>query len=350
MTSPLAPRRLLHLHFGKEGGAERFFVSLCGAFQARGVEQRFLIRPGRSWRAAVAGFGSVREVHYPRIWPVRTLLRRWVERQARDWRPDAVIAWMPKAATLIPRTAGPARLVRLGDYPRHVEHFRDADCIVTNTPDIQRRLGELGWSKPMALISNFPRMGEHGGARPDLGLPTGAFVLAAAGRFVKLKGFDILIRAMSEVPGTALLLIGDGEERPALEALAGELGVADRLRITGWVADPMRWLAAADLVCVSSTHETLGNVVLEAWHCGLPVVSTPAPGPRWLIEDGVNGVLAADFTPGALARGIVRIKGDPDLRRAMVAAGATKLSTEFSEDAIVSAYFRTIAQHRRTDP
>src|SRR2546421_743554 len=59
--------KILHMHFGKEGGAERFFVSLATAFAERGMEQRFVIRPGRMWRDEVAALGPVIENHYRRL-------------------------------------------------------------------------------------------------------------------------------------------------------------------------------------------------------------------------------------------------------------------------------------------
>ena len=345
--APARPKRILHLHFGKEGGAERFFVSLCQGFADEGVEQRFLIRPGRSWRDEVAALGAVKEAHYPRFWPIRKLLQNWVDAQTRDWKPDAVIAWMPKAATLLPIADGPAKLVRLGDYPRHIEHFARASCIITNTPDIPNRLKTLGWTGAVEVISNFPRVGETTGEAPEFDLPTGSFILCAAGRFVDLKGFDSLIRATALTQGTALCLVGDGEERLALEALTRELGISERVQMTGWVPDPTRWLAAADLACVTSTHETLGNVVLEAWHCRIPVISTPTPGPSWLIEDGKTGILLDDFDPETLAEGITRAKDDDALRAQMVDKGAAKLDAEFSQKAIVGAYFKAIERYRR---
>lgn len=342
-----APLKILHLHFGKEGGAERFFVNLATGLHGAGVEQRFLIRPGRSWRQSLIDIGRVTETHYPRLWPSGALLRAWVRFQVWRWQPDAIIAWMPKAATLLPAKGRAARLVRLGDYPRHIKHFANADCVITNTPDIPRRLTELGWTGPVRVISNFAREQAMTGPLPEFPFPKGTFVLSAAGRFVKLKGFDSLIRAMAAVPGTALCLVGDGDERADYEAIARELGVTDRLMMTGWVDDPMPWLAASDLVCVSSTHETLGNVVLEAWRCERPVISTPTPGPSWLIDDGVNGALVPDFSVEALSAGIRRLMENKDACAKMVEGGREKLMANHSRDAIVNAYIKAITEFRR---
>jgi glycosyltransferase involved in cell wall biosynthesis len=91
-------------------------------------------------------------------------------------------------------------------------------------------------------------------------------------------------------------------------------------------------------------------VVLEGWLCGVPVISTPAPGPTWLIEDGETGILLPDFTCDALVQGIRRLKGDPDLAARLVAGGSAKLQREFSEDRITEAYFKVIRDHRGTYP
>lgn len=344
-TDDHIPKRVLHIHFGKEGGAERFFVSLCQGMAEAGVEQRFLIRPGRSWAGQVRALGSVREVNYPRFALVRAFLQRWVDRQVKDWQPDAVIAWMPKAATLLPKAEGPAKLVRLGDYPRHTKHFQRADCMIGNTPGVHARLTELGWSRPIEIISNFPREGEVDPEAVSFDLPKGSFVLCAAGRFVELKGFATLIRAMAQVDGTALCLVGDGEQRAELEALARDLNVANRLQITGWVDRPLDWIARSDAVCVTSTHEVLGNVVLEAWLCQVPVISTPAPGPKWLIEDGQTGLLLPDFSCDALADGIRRLMQDREMATRLAANGTRQLKERFSKQEIVGAYFRLIRRH-----
>src|ERR1043165_8465880 len=90
------------LHFGKEGGAERFFVNLVQAFAERGLEQRFVIRPDRIWREDVRALGPVIENHYRRL-SVSALFMTWrVHRMIRQWRPDAIMSWMSRAGRLMP--------------------------------------------------------------------------------------------------------------------------------------------------------------------------------------------------------------------------------------------------------
>jgi len=82
------------MHFGKEGGAERFFVNLAQAFGDRGIEQRFVIRPGRSFRDELAALGSVIENNYRRLSLSAPFLTRRIHRTIREWKPHVVMAWM----------------------------------------------------------------------------------------------------------------------------------------------------------------------------------------------------------------------------------------------------------------
>src|SRR5262249_61888338 len=87
-----------------------------------------------------------------------------------------------------------------------------------------------------------------------------------------------------------LALVGDGPERPALEALVREVGLARRITFTGFVDDPFAWMMRARLAVCSSVYEGLGNAIIEALACGTAVVSTDCPyGPREILDDGRYG-------------------------------------------------------------
>ena len=331
--------RVLHIHFGKEGGAERFFVNLAKALDRRGVEQRFAIRPDRSWDAEIAPLGPVIYDNYRYL----SLSRFWLElklaRLCREWRPDAILAWMPRAARAIPDWPEAVKLTRLGDFPKHLDHFRRCDALIGNTPDIITHCEGLGWTKPGLVISNFARpVVPNPVDRAAYDTPEDAFLIAAAGRFVNRKGLDLAVRATARIDGAYLWLIGDGKERPALEALVAELGLADRTRFIGWVDEPIHHLAAADALAFPSRHEPLGNVILDAWQAGVPVVSTRAEGPGWFFRDGIDGIMVEIDDLDGMTAGLKALKDDPSLRAQYAAAGTARLAEMFSEDAIVDAY------------
>jgi glycosyltransferase involved in cell wall biosynthesis len=340
MTSP----RVLHIHFGKEGGAERFFVSLAGALADRGVEQRFVIRPNRTWDSQIAALGPVIRYNFSRVSPMSLVAHWQVNALVARWRPQAVMAWMPRAGRLIHGWPGVVKLARMGDFPAHLKHFSHCDVLVGNLPGIGRRCRDLGWSKPVLTISNFVREVEPVPVtRASLDTPQDAFLIAASGRFVPRKGFDVLLRAVAQTPGSYLWLLGEGEERVALEALARSLGIIDRIRFPGWVAEPIHYLAAADAFVMPSRHEPLGNALLEAWQAGVPSVSTRSEGPDWYMRDGVDGIVTAIDDHEAIAAGLLRIRDNRELAASFVAGARSQLAEFFSKDAVVEAYLRVFS-------
>lgn len=334
-----APLKILHLHFGKEGGAERFFVNLATGLHGAGVEQRFVIRPGRSWDAEISALGPVIRHNYRRIDPTSLLLRWRVALLARSWKPNVIMAWIPRAAHLVPNFAGALKLTRLGDYPRHIRHFRYCDLIVVNAPGIAERCVELGWEKPVRVISNFARtVSTEPVSRAEMTTPENAFVVVGSGRFVARKGFDTLVRAVSKIPDAWLWLVGDGDRKAELEQLVQELGMAERTRFTGWVQEPMRYVASASAFVIPSRHEPLGNVILEAWQVGAPVVSTRSEGPSWFVKDGEDALMCDIDDGDAMAQAICRIRDEEALAGRLRQAGRHRVETDFSEAAILNSY------------
>jgi glycosyltransferase involved in cell wall biosynthesis len=332
-------RKILHMHFGKEGGAERFFVNLVQGFAERGMEQRFIIRPGRIWRDEIAGLGPVTENHYRRLSLTTPLLTWQTRRMVRSWKPDVIMAWMSRSSRLIPNYPPALKLTRLGDYPRHLRHFRYNDVIVANTPGIAEACRKLGWDRDLRVISNFPReVAINPVPRASLDTPEDAFVIASSGRFVRRKGFDTLIRAAAQIPGAWLWLMGEGEKRAELEALAEDVGIAERTRFTGWVTEPMDYVASASAFVMPSRHEPLGNVILEAWQAGSPVVSTRSEGPTWFARDGEDTLLCDIDDIDGMAVAIWRLQDDPALGQRLAEAGRARIAAEFTRARILDTY------------
>jgi glycosyltransferase involved in cell wall biosynthesis len=332
-------QKILHMHFGKEGGAERFFVNLAKAFAERGIEQRFVIRPDRLWREDVAAIGPVIENHYRRVslsslvltWRVRSLIRRW--------RPDVIMSWMSRSSRLMPPDPKAVKVTRLGDYPRHLNHMRNTDCIVSNVPGIAEHCRKLGWPRPIRIISNFPReVTPVPLDRARLGTPQDAFLVSSSGRFRHRKGFDTLVRAVAKVPDAWLWLMGEGPDRQKLEALTAEVGIAERTRFTGWLDEPIHHVAASDVFVMPSRHEPLGNVILESWHAGIPTVTTRSEGPSWFVTDGKDALMCAIDDVDGMAAAIARIRDDPALARRLVDHGRAKLAAEFTKDRVIGQY------------
>lgn len=339
--------RVLHFHFGKDGGAERFFVHLVNALAERGLEQKVVIRPERSWRKELHPQIGVMESHFRTVSVDRILLPIRMERLIRQWQPRAVLGWMPKGAKLIPAVDGPLRLTRLGDYPDSLKKFRNVDILIGNTPGIIERARRLGWQKRTEVVSNFTDARRVDPLdREGLGVAKGRFVVSAMGRFVHRKGFDVLVRALAKVPDADLWLLGEGEEEPQLRALVAELGIGERVRFAGWQADPRPFVAASDCFVMPSRHEPLGNVILEAWAQHVPVIATRSEGPVWFMSDGTDGLLVDVDDPEGLAAAIESVRTDAELSGRLVRGGHSTLDTRFSKAAIVNAYMELMTTAR----
>ena len=169
-------------------------------------------------------------------------------------------------------------------------------------------------------------------------------MLLALGRLHRNKGFDLLIRALPRLPGAHAVIAGEGPERAALESLARQEGVADRLHLLGWRNDQGALLAACDVLVCPSRWEPLGNVVIEAFSAGRPVVAAAAAGPTELIDPGRTGLLAALEDPAALADAITRGAATiPAAPPRLAAAGRAEYEAEYAEAPVVQRWRACLA-------
>src|SRR5579883_1955307 len=134
-------------------------------------------------------------------------------------------------------------------------------------------------------------------------------------------------------------------QRAALQRQAYDLNLSDRVSFLGWREDVSALLAQADFLVCPSLHEPLGNVVIEAWSAGVPVVATMSDGPAQLITHDVDGLLVAlPGQPGggvpALAAAMTRLSRDRQLRQRLAQAGRRAYEAEFTETAVVARYRR----------
>lgn len=329
-----------HYHFGKDGGAEKFFVHLVGALGRRGVEQTAVIRPNRIWRKDIAPYATIIESNFRNLSPDRLLLPIKVNMMARREKPDALFSWATRASRLMPSYRGCIKLSRLGDYPTNLSYFKNTDVLVCNTPGIADHVrNKLGWTRGVEVISNFTDTDVVTPvARAAANTPEDAPVVMTMGRFVKRKRVHLLIEAISSLPGVYLWIAGDGEERGALEALVRERGMEDRVRFLGWQKDTRPYVAAADIFVMPSSHEPLGNVILEAWAQKRPVVSSRSEGPMWFMRDGENGLLVDVDDVAGFSLAIGQLLADKALAASVAEGGYKTLMQQFSEDAIAGAY------------
>jgi len=204
-------------------------------------------------------------------------------------------------------------------------------------------LNTVGVRRPVTAICNgvdterYRPVADRAAARREMGLEEGAAVLGVVGRLDPIKDHRTLFRAFEVVrrqyPASRLLVVGDGPERAALEAVAGQ-GI-DFLGDRGDVPEVLR---ALDVFVLPSLNEGISNTVLEAMASALPVVATRVGGTPELVDDGVTGRLVPVSDGERLATALTEYLSNPDRRQSHGAAGRARAVAEFSVAAMVGAY------------
>lgn len=170
--------------------------------------------------------------------------------------------------------------------------------------------------------------------------------VVAVGRMVDKKGFRYLLDAAPAIlaahPDVDLVIGGDGDLLPSLEARAAELGLAGRIHFPGLLAHPevLELIAGAELFVMPSIRDVRGNVdglpivVLEAMAAGKPLVATDVSGIPMAVDDGVHGLLVAEKDPAALAGAVTALLDDPERARALGEAGRRRVLDELNWGAV----------------
>ncbi len=322
---------------GEYGGAEAFFTRLALALARAGVEQRLVIRR-HPRRAAILGAGGVEPLELPFGGPLDVRTRFAFRREVKHFRPAIVVTWMNRATRLCPR-GDFVHVGRLGGY-YDLKYYRGCDHLIANTEDIVEYLAKSGWPEDRAhYLPNFASQERAPPVSRDaLYTPPRAPVLLALGRLHENKAFDVLLRALAQAPDVYLWLAGEGPLRGELEGLAQHLAVKPRVRFLGWREDTAALFAAADIFVCPSRREPLGNVVIEAWAQGVPVIAADSLGPGTLIEHMETGVLTPVDDAAALANAIRGVIGDEVLRAHLAGKGRAEYEARFTEAVGVQRY------------
>jgi len=326
------------------GGAEAYFVSLTGAFWRAGIPQVAAIRAHQGREHELQSFGMpTRVLPFGKHFDFTTSAA--IASFAREHDARIILAWMNRAASMTP--AGPwKRVGRLGGYYK-LKNYQGFDALVGNTQDIVDWIIREGWPKDRAhYIPNFASRG-HGQKldRTALDTPKDAPLLLGMGRLHQSKAHDVSLKALQRLPEAYLWIAGDGPDEAALKSAAVDLGVADRVRFLGWRDDAPALYRSADVVMFPSRFEPLGNVVIQSWAHGVPVIAAKAAGPGALIRDGEDGFLIEIDDSEALAAKTRMLLADKELSAKFVANGALRVEAEFSEGAVVAqwrALFETL--------
>ncbi len=315
------------------GGMENWMLNLCRALPALGESCLMVGRPSSRW-PVICRDNSVPFQPCPfggDLSPWVTLRLRSI---CRDFQPDiAVVKGFRQARFL--RQAWPSTTiaVKLPAANELTPALADrltfrycVDRVLVDNHAARNAFLQLPWVLPgkIAAIHNGVAIPDPASLPPErqrlrelFRLSGNTPVIGASGRLVPGKAFDDAIRALAGVttsPAPHLVLFGDGPGQAALQALAIQLGVGERIHFAGWRDDARRLLWGCDAVIHPSLSEGLPNIVLESMAGGVPVVATRVGGTPEIFADDLAEYVVAPRDPRAMTSRLQRLLSDPDQR------------------------------------
>lgn len=343
------------------GGAQKLLLIQIGAMAA--THRILIVNFGPETPLAQKLQNAGAEVVSQRLSRL-TNITEWlrIRRDLASWKPDIIhshLLYAAIVASIIAKTLKKPHVTTLHNETSESSRFIDnvkssieGYCISKWTsvaiacgPRVaitqRSRLGQT----PLVTVQNrvmpvLPQTREaRVNARAAANLAPDQIVFLAAGRLVRQKGFDLLIDAFARVavqePSAVLLIAGEGEEQQSLELKITKLGLRARLRLLGVLEDLGPTIAIADAFILSSRHEGLPLVLLEALAAGLPIVATRV-GDIETVVDGESALLVEASQIDMLSAAIGRIVSDKDLRLRL-AEGALKANRAYTDVAAFAA-------------
>lgn len=312
----------------KRGGAERVMSTLASAWSNQGKLVTLITleaqeAPAYPLESAVRliplGSAGASKSFFQGLW--RNFHRVRILRHAiRESRPDIVVSFMDSTNVLtILATRGMGKPLviseRIDPSLYHIDRpwrflrrllYRFADELVCQTAPALARFQAIARVRGRVIPNPIESPGFTRSGPSSKPAAQAGYTMAAMGRLVPQKGFDLLLRAFSKIAGRepdwTLLIYGEGPQREELEMLTEKLNLAGRVCFPGAVTNPFDRLREADLFVFSSRYEGFGMALAEAMACGLPVVSFDCPeGPRQIIQHNVDGLLVPAQDIDALA-------------------------------------------------
>jgi glycosyltransferase involved in cell wall biosynthesis len=192
--------------------------------------------------------------------------------------------------------------------------------------------------------------------RASLGLPGDALVFGMVGRLHPGKGQEVFLRAFADaardMPNLYGLVVGEGEHKARLTALAAELGLSGRLHFVGYVQDIVPYVRAMDVVVVPSIKDSLPLTALEAMALSRPIIVSRAGDLQILVQNGVTGLVVPIGDPGAVAVQIRLLATDPALRQRLGAAARQRIVDAYSAEVMarrLEAHYARMVMTRKSN-
>lgn len=268
-------------------------------------------------------------------------------------RPDIVhvnlcTPWAGAIGLFAALTLPQARVVRVDQLPLRttdaVELWRTrllslrVDAHVAVGEGSARRMEDfyaLGRHSVLSVPNGVPDRGEPA---PWPERPAGQLFVGSIGRLDAMKAHDVLLQAIAQVDGVYCAILGDGDQRLALEQLADELGIRDRVELRGWVEHPREFLGEFDAIVQPSRSEGFPLAIVEAMLAARPVVATRVGSVAEAVLHQETGLLMDKDDVGQLAMALRRLRDQPELRQRLGNRGREVAIAHFTAKQMTARY------------
>ncbi len=321
------------------GGAQRYFADLCLELACRGHSVLSVIRNNSVVESELISVNNIEVVVINnRFGWYDPFAANQIKMAFDRFQPNIVEAHLARAAFLAGKTKPAGKWPLLAKTHNNIngKYYRNMDVIVPMTTRTAKSEchSNVPQHKFATIIPNFSRLEPVS----NVAKPARINKVCAAGRFVKKKGFNLLLEALAELKPSdrnfSLEIAGDGPGFSSLKALATELGIHDKVQFLGYRNDVPNLINNADLFVLPSLHEPFGIIVLEAMAMGTPIIATRCEGPLEVLDD-TSAILVDKGDKASLADGLRRAIQDPEGCRIRAQNALTVYKSCYAADAVV---------------
>ena len=317
----------------KDGGAEIFYIDALAALKNINIEQYAIINNKNK-----KGISKLKELNIQFTTVSFNKLFKWSTKSAlakivKEFKPDIAHYWMGRASSFM--INGEHTNVGWHSGFRGVERFKACDYHIALTKELKNHIASQGiepdkiYELPIYTNKNVSKKL----LRKNLDTPADKPLLLSLSRLHKVKGLDILIEAMVNIPEAVLWVAGSGPLKKDLVERTERLGLNKRVKFLGWRDDKEALMATSDICVFPSRNDAFGAVIIEAWAAKKPNIACKSPGPEAIISDNHDGLLVKIDDVNQLAEAIKKVIDNKKLASSLANNGYKKFMKNYSEKA-----------------
>jgi glycosyltransferase involved in cell wall biosynthesis len=269
-------------------------------------------------------------------------------RRLRRFSPQLAFAHCSRSVALLKRALDRKTPVLAVSHSNKVRRLLPADGYVALSDHIAGLFESSATGKPCYRLPNMIQMDT---GQPDLHARHAPVRIGALGRFDQVKGFDVLIGALSLLRHQGYLfeavIAGSGMQREALETQVSESGLSDCVALPGWVDDVPGFLSRVDILCIPARSDAFGLTPLEGARASVPMVLSTASGHREMFVDNREALFAEVNDVSATAARIARLIDNPELATSLAEAAFQRARDSYSETVVGAGLIQLINNYNK---